>query len=74
MVMRIWANILGLILANKIGHHQRGFILGRNGQENIINIQMIINILNAKKKEGAVAFLDQKKAFASPLSILSSLS
>jgi hypothetical protein len=37
MVMRVWANRLGLILANKIGHHQRGFIPGRDGQENIIN-------------------------------------
>jgi hypothetical protein len=49
--------------ANKIGHHQRGFIPGKNGQENIINVQMIIDLLNARNKEGAVAFLDQEKAF-----------
>jgi hypothetical protein len=63
MVMKVWANRLGPILANKIGHHQRGFILGRDGRENIINIQMIIDLLNAKNEEGAVAFLDQEKAF-----------
>jgi hypothetical protein len=63
MVMRVWANRLGPILANKIGHHQRGFIPGRDGGENIINVQMIIDLLNAKNKEGAVAFLDQEKAF-----------
>jgi hypothetical protein len=61
--MRAWANRLGPILAKKIGHHQRGFILGRDGLENIINVQMIIDLINAKNKEGAVAFLDQKKAF-----------
>jgi hypothetical protein len=65
MVMRVWANRLGPILANKIGHHQRGFILGRDGWENIINIQMIIDLLNAKNEERAVAFLDQEKAFPS---------
>jgi hypothetical protein len=63
MVMRVWANRLGPILANKIGHHQCGFIPGRDGRENIINVQMIINLLNAKNEEGTVAFLDQEKAF-----------
>jgi hypothetical protein len=57
--LRVWANRQGPILANKIGHHQRGFIPGRGGWENIINIQMIINLLNAKNEEGAVTFLDQ---------------
>jgi hypothetical protein len=28
MVMRVWANRLGPILTNKIGHHQRGLIPG----------------------------------------------
>ena len=51
LVMRVWANRLGPILANKIGHHQRGFIPGRDGRENIINVQMIINLLNAKVEE-----------------------
>ena len=63
MVMRVWANRLGPILAKKIGHHQRGFIPGRDGRENIINVQMIINLINAYAEEGAVAFLDQEKAF-----------
>jgi hypothetical protein len=63
IVMRVWANRLGPILANKIGHHQKGFIPGRDGQENIINVQMIIDLLNAKNEERAVAFLDQEKVF-----------
>jgi hypothetical protein len=60
MVIRIWADRLGPILANKIGHHQRGFILDKDGRENIINVQMIIDLLNTKNEEGAVAFLDQE--------------
>jgi hypothetical protein len=36
---------------------------GRDGQKNIINIQMIIDFLNAKNEERAVTFLDQEKAF-----------
>jgi hypothetical protein len=67
MVMKVWANRLGLILTNKIGHHQRGFILGRDGRENIINIQMIIDLPNAMNEEGAVTFLDQKGCPLSPL-------
>jgi hypothetical protein len=59
----VWANRLGPILARKIGHHQRGFIPGRDGRENIINMQMIINMINSKNEERAVAFLDQKKEF-----------
>jgi hypothetical protein len=31
---------------------------GRDGWENIINVQMIIDFINAKNEEGAVAFLD----------------
>jgi hypothetical protein len=64
---RVWANRLGPILANKIGHHQRGFIPGRDGRENIINIQMIIDLLNAKNEEGVafdmVSFTTIKKIF-----------
>jgi hypothetical protein len=63
LVMRVWANRLGPILAWKIGHHQQGFIPERDGRENIINVQMIIDMINAKNEEGAVAFLDQEKAF-----------
>jgi hypothetical protein len=63
LVMRVWANRLGPNLARKIGHHQRGFIPGRDSRENIVNMQIIIDMINAKNKEGAVAFLDQEKAF-----------
>jgi hypothetical protein len=56
--VRVWADRLGPILADKIGHHQRGFIPGRDGRENIINVQ-----INSKNEEGAVVFLDQVKAF-----------
>lgn len=63
LVMRIWANRLGPILAKLIGHHQRGFIPTRDGRENIINVQMIIDLINSKNEEGAVVFLDQEKAF-----------
>jgi hypothetical protein len=37
--------------------------LGRDGWENIINVQMIIDLLNARNEEGVVAFLDQEKVF-----------
>jgi hypothetical protein len=30
---------------------------------NIINVQMIIDMINAKNEEGAIAFLDQEKVF-----------
>src|SRR5690606_37325917 len=63
MVTRVWADRLGPILAKKIGHHQRGFIPTRDGRENIINVQLIIDLINAKNEEGAVIFLDQEKAF-----------
>ena len=62
-VMRCWANRLGPILADKIGHHQRGFIPGRDGRDNIINVQLITDLLNARSEEGAILFLDQEKAF-----------
>jgi hypothetical protein len=32
-------------------------------RKNIVNVQMIIDMINAKNEEGAVAFLDQKKVF-----------
>ena len=61
--MRVWANRLGPILADLIGEHQRGFIPGRDGRENVITAQLIIDLVNAKNEEGAVVFLDQEKAF-----------
>jgi Reverse transcriptase (RNA-dependent DNA polymerase) len=63
LIMRVWANRLGPILAKKIGHHQRGFIPGRDGRENIITAQLITDLVNAKNEEGALLFLDQEKAF-----------
>jgi hypothetical protein len=54
--------LTGAILAYKIGYHQWGFIPGRDGRENIINVQMIIDLINSKNEEGAVVFLDQEKA------------
>jgi hypothetical protein len=63
MVMRVWANRLGPILAKKIGHHQQGFIPGRDGRENIINVQLIIDLINARQEDGVAVFLDQEKAF-----------
>lgn len=62
-VMRCWANRLGPILAKHIGNHQRGFIPGRDGRENIINVQLIMDLINARMDEGAILFLDQEKAF-----------
>ena len=63
IVMRVWANRMGPILAKRIGHNQRGFIPTRDGRENIINVQLLINLINAKNEEGAIIFLDKEKAF-----------
>ena len=61
--MRVWANRMGPILAKRIGHHQRGFISTQDGRENIINVQLLIDLINAKNEEGVIIFLDQEKAF-----------
>ena len=58
--MRVWANRMGPILAKRIGHHQRGFIPTRDGRENIINVQLLFDLFNAKNVEGAIIFLDQE--------------
>ena len=47
----------------RIGHHQRGFIPTHDGGENIINVQLLIDLINAKNEEGVIIFLDQEKAF-----------
>ena len=62
-LMRCWANRLGPVLAKHIGHHQRGFIPGRDGRENIVNVQLIMDLINARMDDGAILFLDQEKAF-----------
>ena len=54
---------MGPILAKRIGHHQCRFIPMRDGRENIINVQLLIDLINAKNEEGAIIFLDQEKAF-----------
>ena len=62
-LMRCWADRVGPLLATKIGEHQRGFIPGRDGRENILNVQLVIDLINAKGEDGAILFLDQEKAF-----------
>ena len=61
--MRIWANRLGPILAEIIGHHQRGFIPTRDGRENIITAQLVADWCNAAGETACELFLDQEKAF-----------
>lgn len=61
--MRIWANRLGPILADIIGHHQRGFIPTRDGRENIITAQLVADWCNAAGETACEMFLDQEKAF-----------
>ena len=39
IVMRVWADRMGHILAKRIGHHQHRFIPMRDGRENIINVR-----------------------------------
>ena len=48
--MRVWANRMSPILAKWIGHHQRGFIPTRDGRENILNVQLLIDSINTKDK------------------------
>ena len=43
ILMRIWANRLGPILHNIVEGHQLGFIPKRDGKENIINAQFMID-------------------------------
>ena len=52
---------MGPILAKRIGHHKRGFIPTWDGRENIINVQLLIDLINAKNEEGAIIFLDQER-------------
>jgi hypothetical protein len=57
MVMRVWANRLGPILAKKIGLHQQGFIPGREGRENIRALLSIVycnNKIRAKVKANPI--------------------
>ena len=63
ILMRIWANLLGPILHNMVGGHQLGFIPSRDGRENIINTQFLIDYYCHNKRRGAALFMDLKKAF-----------
>ena len=64
IIMRVWANRLGPILNDIIKPHQKGFIPGRDGRENILALQFLMDINNHKRGgKGAVLFLDLKKAF-----------
>ena len=63
IIMRVWANRLGPILHSIVGGHQLGFIPGRDGRENILNTQAFIDYYVHKHIEGAVIFMDLKKAF-----------
>src|SRR4051812_41162753 len=62
IILRVWSTRLGPILNDIVGEHQKGFIPTRDGRENIIVVQAIIDKLS-KLLEGGVIFLDLKKAF-----------
>lgn len=63
ILMRVWADRLGPALHQIIGGHQLGFIPGRDGRENILNLQILMDWRNRQDKRGAVLFLDLMKAF-----------
>ncbi len=65
ILMKVWAGRLGPILNCVVGPHQLGFIPGRDGRENVLNIQMLVDHYNGKgaNSKGALLFLDFKKAF-----------
>src|SRR5580700_9025845 len=63
IIAQKWANRLGELLNELIEDHQRGFIPGRDGRENILKTQVLYNYYNWKKENGLFLFLDQEKAF-----------
>ena len=64
IMMRAWSHRLGPILHEIIGHHQRGFIPSRDGRENILNAQLIIDLIESTPdSKGALLLLDAAKAF-----------
>lgn len=65
IMTRIWAKRLDTVLKKNIGQHQKGFISGRDGRENILSVQMLIESLDQKGSQGAMLFLDIAKAFDS---------
>jgi hypothetical protein len=62
IIMNVWAKRLGPILNEIVGEHQKGFIPGRDGRENVIVVQACLDKLS-KKLKGGVIFLDLEKAF-----------
>ena len=63
IIMRVWANRLGPILGKIIGGHQLGFIPGRDGRENVLNLQILMDWCSHHNQAGAALFLDLMKAF-----------
>ena len=62
IILNVWARRLGGILNEIVGEHQKGFIPGRDGRENVIVVQACLDKLS-NKKEGGIIFLDLEKAF-----------
>ena len=62
IILNVWAKRLGGVLNDIIGEHQKGFIPGRDGRENVIVVQACMDMLD-NKKEGGIIFLDLEKAF-----------
>ena len=65
IMTRIWAKRLDKVLKKHIGHHQRGFISERDGRENILMVQMLMEDRDTRGLPGASVFLDIAKAFDS---------
>src|SRR4051812_23955742 len=62
IILRVWSTRLGPILNDIVGEHQKGFIPTRDGRENIIVVQAVLDRFS-NLLEGGVIFLDLKKAF-----------
>ena len=62
IIMTVWAKRLGPVLNDVVMEHQKGFIPGRDGRENVILVQSAMDKL-AEAAKGAGIFLDLEKAF-----------
>ena len=56
VIMKVWAEKLGKILNQVVGQHQLGFIPGRDGRENILSTQLIVDHFNKKGTAKALFF------------------
>ena len=64
ILAKVWAKRLGLVLADIIGHHQKGFVPTRDGRAHVITTQSLMDYYqNNSTTPGAFLFLDFKKAF-----------